>query len=207
MIASSTATIKERQLPMAPEEVKKLLVVVSVFLVIFLVFFFFFWRPRYTDLRTYHQRLSEKQVEEDKLKQDAADWPDSITREELNRYSAQLSKVLEKVPEEEEVSEFLKNIQGYAIASGLSIKSLVREPSAPRSTASKAAESRYARVTYTISVDGDYFSLISFLRELEDSDRLFTVTSTKVTAEPGGQFIGAEVQFDIFYSRVGVETG
>ena len=193
---------------MAPEDVKKLLIVVSAFLAVFLVFFFFFWRPEYTDLRTYQQSLSEKEAELSQLKQDAEDWPDSITREELNQYEERLSRLLEKVPEEEEVSMFLKNIRGYAVASGLSIMSLVREPDAVVGSApAQLKESRYAKVTYKISVGGTYFGLISFLRELEDSNRLFTVTSAKVSSEPKGQFVGAEVQFNIFYSRSGRETG
>ena len=64
--------------------------------------------------------------------------------------------------------------------------------------------SRYVKVPYKISLGGTYFGLIGFMRRLEDSNRLVTVTNTKVKAGAEGRFVSAEVQFNIFYSRVGV---
>ena len=192
---------------MAPEDVKKLLIVVSAFLVVFLVFFFFFWRPKSSELGRLQEELSEKQAELARLERDAADWPDTITRERLMRYEEELAQLWELIPSQEEVSALLRDVQDHARAADLEILSLTRTATVSRSRPGQEVASRYARVPYKIIVGGNYFGLVRFLRRLEDSKRLVTVTSTKVYTVPEGFFIGAEVEFNIFYSRTGVETG
>ena len=193
---------------MAPEDVKRLLIVVSSFLVVFLVFFFFFWRPRSAELGTLQEKLGEKQAELARLERDAADWPDTITRDRLRRYEEELGKLWELIPSQEEVSALLKEVQAHARAADLEIISLTRTSvSARRSGPGQQAVARYVRVPYKITVGGNYFGLVRFLRNLEDSKRLVTVTSTKVYTAEAGLFMGADVEFNIFYSRTGVETG
>ena len=191
---------------MAPEDVKKLLIVVSAFLVVFLVFFFFFWRPKSSELGRLQEELSEKQAELARLERDAADWPDTITRERLMRYEEELAQLWELIPSQEEVSALLTDVQDHARAADLEILSLSRT-SGSQGRPGQAAASRYVRVPYKIIVGGNYFGLVRFLRRLEDSKRLITVTSTKVYTVPEGFFVGAEIEFNIFYSRTGVETG
>ena len=60
---------------------------------------------------------------------------------------------------------------------------------------------------YKITLGGSYFGLVRFLRKLEDSRRLVTITDIKVNSTEGERFVEAELQFSIFYSRAGVETG
>lgn len=194
---------------MSPEDIRKILIVVCCFLIIFLAFFFLFWRPRFADLRTYQRDLSEKQAELTKLERDAADWPDSITRTRLGRYEEELEHLLQLIPHEEEVSSLLKEIQDYARGSDLEILSLIRTATSKKSESAAAAEKKptYIRVPYKISLGGNYHGVIKFLQKLEDSQRLVTITSTKIYVEQIGASISAEVQFNIFYSRAGVGTG
>lgn len=194
---------------MAPENVKKLLIIVSSFLVIFLAFFFLFWRPMFSNLRAYQEELSDKEAELARLQRDARDWPRSITRERLDRYEVELGRLLNLIPSEEEVAMLLDEIQTHAEAADLKILALSRTP--VRQTQAVAVEAgkepKYVKVPYEISLGGDYFGLIKFLRKLEDSRRLVTVDGIKMSVGQGDDPMDASIQFNIFYSRVGVEAG
>jgi len=196
---------------MASEDVKKLLIVVSVFLIAFVAFFFLFWRPQSNDLATYRSELSKKQMELVQLERDAEDWPDSITREKLGRYEAELTQLWELIPSEEEVSVLLKEVETHAEFSDMKILSLSRESISKNSRSVAGTETsgspRYIRASYKITLGGNYFGLINFLRKLEDSKRLITVTSAKISNGMAQYLVSAEIQFNIFYSKVGVKIG
>lgn len=202
---------------MAPEDIKKLLIVISVFLVVFAAFFLLFWRPKTNELSTYQNRLSEKQAELTRLERDVANWPDTITREKLRRYEEELVQLWQLIPSEEEVSALLREIESYARAANLEIISLSRtspDKNAPKPTTPTAKtpaaktqappKPRYVKIPYKIAVGGNYYGVITFLRKLEDSSRLVTVAGTTISAGQGIHLVDAEVQFNIFYSRAGV---
>ena len=201
---------------MTSEDVKKLLIVVSAFLIVFAAFFFLFWRTQSNNVAKYRNELSEKQKELAQLERDAEDWPDSITREKLSRYEAELSQLWALIPSEEEVSMLLKEVETHAIGSDMEIMSLSRElasrsttrPATGAATGTQAVKPpRYVKASYKITLGGDYFGLITFLRKLEDSTRLVTVSSTRVETGTLEHIVKAEVQFNIFYSKMGVKTG
>lgn len=192
---------------MAPEDVKKLLIIIGSFLVVFLAFFFLFWQPKFGDLKATQSKLRDREAKLARLERDAADWPDTVTKEKLGRYEEELKELFALIPSEEELSALLQEIQDHARASELEIISLVRDPDARSRRPEPAPGARYARIPYKISVGGNYFGLIKFLRKLEEAQRLVTVTSTRVYNELEGFPAGAEVEFNIFYSRVGVKTG
>jgi Tfp pilus assembly protein PilO len=204
---------------MASEDVKRLFVLISFFLLVFLAFFFLLWRPKLTDLRRYQRELRDKQAELVQLERDAQDWPDTITREMLEQYEDKLERLWSLIPSEEEVSVLLDEIQTHARSSDLEILSLTRS-STSGGTSSRSARSgtaasgnpkaagepsRYVRVPYKISLGGGYSGLVKFMRRLEDSERLVTVTSMRMNAGQGQHPVDAEIQFNIFYSKVGVE--
>lgn len=202
-------------------EVKKLLILVGFFLIAFLAFFFLFWRPGFADLRRYQKELSVKEAELAQLEKDARNWPKTITRERIRQYEDELERLWELIPPEEELAMLLDEIQNYTRAYNLEIVSLSRiEDSKRSSTKTPKAEagktesdkSRYERVSYRIYVQGSYFSLVDFLRRLEDSDRLITVVSVEIKENVSGNIIRkanypiiAGIQFNIFYSKVGVD--
>ncbi len=200
---------------MTSEDVKKLLIVVSVFLIVFAAFFFLFWQPKSNEVATYRSELSKKQTELVQLERDAEDWPDSITREKLSRYEEELTQLWALIPSEEEVSMLLKEIETHARASDMEILSLSREltsrssrPAAASATGTEVAKPpRYVRASYKITLGGNYFGLIRFLRKLEDSNRLVTVSNTKVSTGTAEHLVNAEIQFNIFYSKLGVKAG
>jgi Tfp pilus assembly protein PilO len=159
---------------MSPEDIKRLLIIVSTFLLVFLAFFFLFWRPMFSDLRDYQNELADKKAELARLEKDARDWPRSITRDRLDRYEMELTRLLAARPQ--------------------------------RTQAEEGQEPKYVKVPYEISVGGNYSGLIRFLRKLEDSRRLVTVDSIKLIVGQGSHLMDANIQFNIFYSKVGVEA-
>jgi len=195
--------------------VKNLLIFVSIFLVFFLAFFFFFWRPTNASLRNYQEELSNKEAELIQLERDAKDWPDSITRDRLKQYESELERLWELIPTKEEVAMLIDEIQTHARACDLQIQSLVRlqdKQPATRTVPGKdqaqpKPEPKYVRVPYKIALGGNYFGLIKFLQRLEDSKRLVTVTGIKVNAGKEDLPMDSEIQFNIYYSKVGVEKG
>lgn len=195
--------------------IKSLLIFVSVFLVIFLAFFFFFWRPTTASLRNYQTELSNKEAELIQLERDAKDWPDSITRDRLRQYESELERLWELIPTREEVAMLLDEIQTHARACDLQIQSLVRIQDRQANSrtipgkdqAQPKQEPKYVRVPYKIALGGSYFGLIRFLQRLEDSKRLVTITSIKVNAGKEDLPMDSELQFNIYYSKVGVEKG
>lgn len=200
---------------MASEDVKKLLIVVSIFLIVFAAFFFLFWRTQSNNVAKYRIELGEKQKELAQLERDAEDWPDSITREKLSRYEEELKQLWTLIPSEEEVSMLLKEIETHAKSSDMEILSLSREVTsrssrpvaAPAAGTEAAKPPRYVRASYKITLGGNYFGLITFLRKLENSTRLVTVSSTRIDAGTLEHIVNAEIQFNIFYSKMGVKTG
>ena len=193
---------------MASEDVKRLLIVVSSFLVVFLAFFFLFWRPMFSDLKEYQEELSNKEAELARLEKDARDWPASITRERLDGYEIELQRLLNLIPSEEEIAMLLDEIQTHARAADLEILALSRVSARKNQRASSTAgeEPKYVKVPYEISLGGSYFGLIKFLRRLEDSKRLVTVDGIKTNVGQGNYPMDVNIQFNIFYSKVGVET-
>lgn len=185
---------------------KKLLAVVGGPLFVFVIFFLLLWRPKYTDLGRYREELSKKETELMQLERDASDWPDTITRGMLNEYEAELERIWELIPTKEEIAILLDEIQYHARSSELEIISLSRVSKTRAGITEMSKGPKYIRVPYAITLGGDYFGLIRFLRRLEDSRRLVTITDIKVSAASGGHLVQVNLQFSIFYSKMGVET-
>ena len=183
---------------------KKLLAVVGGPLFVFVIFFLLLWRPQYADLGRYREELSKKEAELMQLERDASDWPDTITRGMLNEYEAELERIWELIPSKEEIAILLDEIQDHARSSELEIISLSRVVKTRASITETNKGTKYVRVPYVITLGGNYFGLIRFLRRLEDSRRLVTITDIKINAASGRHFVQANLQFNIFYSRVGV---
>lgn len=203
---------------MASENVKKLLILMSILMLIFLAFYIFFWRPAHADVGRYQRELRDKETELIQLERDAEDWPDTITRGMLRQYEDELEQLWSLIPSEEEVAMLLDEIQTHARSADLEIISLTRSASPGSTRGGSAArvkkssssgkseeeQTKYVRVPYKISLSGGYSGLVRFLRMLEDSERLVNVVSIRAYAGEESP-LDADIQFNIFYSKVGVE--
>jgi type IV pilus assembly protein PilO len=125
----------------------------------------------------------------------------------LDQYEMELERIWALIPTKEEIAILLEEIQTHARASELKIISLSRIPKPRTSAPGAKKEEKYVRVPYKIVLGGSYFGLIRFMRKLEDSRRLVTMTDIKVNSVKGKNYAEAEIQFNIFYSRAGVEAG
>ena len=196
---------------MEPEDIKKLLVVVLFFVVASIAFFFVFWRPMSTDLRNSQVDLSNQTAKLLQLEQDVKDWPESFSQQTMEQYEVELEQLWNLIPSEEELAMLLDEIETRAKSARLNIISLARV-SASKATfeidqPQTGQKTQYIRIPYEISLGGKYVGLIEFLRKLEDSRRLVTVTGIRIYKGRGVYPVDVEIQFNIFYSKVGVEIG
>ena len=129
----------------------------------------------------------------------------------MAQYEGDLEQLWRLIPSEEETAMLLDEIELRAKSERLDIISLSRVPS-PRTSYEisqpKAGETtQYVTVPYKLTLGGSYFGLVRFLRNLEDSNRLVNVTNIDIYTGRGRYVLSAEIQFDIFYSKVEVKAG
>ena len=139
------------------------LIIVGV-LVVCALFYFFAIRSRQSelgDVRTQvedeENRTQQLQAELDRLEQ---------LQENAPRLEAQLSAIREKVPESNEVPNFIFQVQQAASQAGVRFVQIT--PELPKQPPEGA---QLAEVRSTVSAKGSYFSMQDFVRRLYDLDR------------------------------------
>ena len=101
-----------------------------------------------TQLQVYRQRYSE-------------------LRQQMEALSKQLETLKTIVPEEKEVDEFIRLLQGGAAASNVSVRRLTAQAIVPR-------EYHY-EVPFEVQVDGAYFNILDFFTRLSHLSRIINV--------------------------------
>jgi Tfp pilus assembly protein PilO len=86
---------------------------------------------------------------------------------EMAALEKQLDTLKTIVPEEKELDEFIRLIQGAAAASGVQIRSLTAEAVVPKDF--------HYELPFTIEVDGPYFSIEDFFTRLSRLSRIINV--------------------------------
>jgi type IV pilus assembly protein PilO len=86
---------------------------------------------------------------------------------EMAAMEKQLDTLKTIVPEEKELDEFMRLLQGSASASGVQIRSLVAQPVVPKDY--------HYELPFQISVDGPYFSIEDFFSRLSRLSRIINV--------------------------------
>lgn len=196
-------------------QLEKTAILSGVMLVLFIIFYFALWTPGLRELKRYQSELNKKSAELVQLERDAKDWPNTITREMINKYENKLELLWDLIPTEEGLSLLIDEVRNHAFVSGLEIISLKRE-SAAKQTADTTQpgntnESKYEKASYKIKLRGSYFGLVQFIQRLEESDRLITINGIESRANTGndplqwGYAMEADVDFNIYYSGAGVE--
>ena len=192
---------------MDPEDIKRALILVISLLLVFIVFFSVFWRPKVASLKRYQIDFRDKTADLVRLEQDVKNWPAKFTPEAMEKYEGELNRLWELIPPEEEIAFLLEEIRTHAISAKLEIISFAGISNAKTTLSSTDGNAQYINVPYKISLSGSYFGLVEFLRRLEDSKRLVTVTSIEMYSGRGEHPMDAEIRFNIFYSEVEVKTG
>ncbi|MEM7307723.1 MAG: hypothetical protein AAF682_13675 [Planctomycetota bacterium] len=93
--------------------------------------------------------------------------------------------IKETLSDDEEITNFVRTINDFELASGISITSLKKQKVDTRHK-SKSKED-FDRVGYTITFDADAFQFLSFLDALESHARFISVTAFKLTGAKRSQ--------------------
>lgn len=93
----------------------------------------------------------------------------------IEKMSAKEMVADEKLPEKENISKFLSEVQTNAVQNNLYLKSIKPESIQQRSG--------FIEIPISISSRGTYFQLIDFLQSIEDAKRFVKVKNIKVHAE------------------------
>jgi Tfp pilus assembly protein PilO len=83
------------------------------------------------------------------------------------------------VPEDKEVDEFIRLVQGAAAASGVQIRSLTSEAVVPRDY--------HYDLPFSIEVDGPYFNIEDFFARLSRLSRIINVGDLQFTSTADGK--------------------
>ena len=143
-----------------------------------------------TQLQVYRRRYAEFQVEVDALKK-------------------QLDTLKTIVPEEKELDEFIRQVQGAAAASGVQIRKLTAQP--------VTAKEYHYEMPFEFQVDGPYFSILDFFTRLSRLSRIINVgdinfsglgeaRGTKYPTRPGTTVTGTFTA-TTFFTKAGEEPG
>ncbi|HTP70445.1 MAG TPA: type 4a pilus biogenesis protein PilO [Dongiaceae bacterium] len=88
-------------------------------------------------------------------------------KQQMDALNKQLDTLKTIVPEEKEVDEFIRQIQGAASASNVSLRRLTAMPIAPK-------EYHY-EMPFSVQADGPYFNLLDFFSRLSRLSRIINV--------------------------------
>jgi type IV pilus assembly protein PilO len=91
--------------------------------------------------------------------------------QEVNALNKQLDTLKTIVPEDKEADDFIRMLQGAAVASGVKIRSL-----APGTV---VAREYHYEMPFDISVDGPYFNIVDFFGRLSRLSRIINVGDLK----------------------------
>jgi len=110
----------------------------------------------------------------------------------------EMSEVIRNIlPDEEDMNNWVRIIQGFSEESGVRIRGLKKKPDDPRAKAGA-----FDNVTYTFTLEADAFQLLDFLNLVEMHKRFMRVPRFKITAakrdkvESSG-FAAHKVQIDV----------
>ena len=129
--------------------------------------------------------LKKNRVEVDRLKGDievgralVMETPDLEREVIVQRETDEVIK--EILSDDEEITNFVRTINDYELASDISITQIKKQKSDARAKARSNED--FDRVGYAITFDADAFQLLAFLNALETHKRFISVTAFKVTA-------------------------
>lgn len=91
--------------------------------------------------------------------------------QEMNALNKQLDTLKTIVPEDKEADDFIRMLQGAAVASGVKIRSL--------SAGAVAARDYHYEMPFDVAVDGPYFNIVDFFGRLSRLSRIINVGDLK----------------------------
>jgi Tfp pilus assembly protein PilO len=99
--------------------------------------------------------------------------------QEMNALNKQLDTLKTIVPEDKEADDFMRMLQGAAVASGVKIRSLTTDAVVPRDY--------HYEMPFDIAVDGPYFNIVDFFGRLSRLSRIINVGDLKFAGLGGNK--------------------
>ncbi len=136
------------------------------------VFWYFYAAPMRVDLDTRKAALAKVKAEINRGLKIAKGLPEF--RKEVVSLQSQLQGLRTQLPEEQDVADLLRRVQGMATESNLTIKGFTPQP--------VTRKDLHAEWPIGISVEGTYHDLGSFLERVSKFPRIINVGNINITA-------------------------
>jgi Tfp pilus assembly protein PilO len=157
-------------------ERSRLIIAIVAGVVVCLLFYVFAIRPRKSELDKVRGQVEAANAETANLQGQLAQL--EALQEKAPQLEAQLSKIRELVPQENEVPNFIFQVQEAANAAGVDFVEI--SPELPKTPPENAP---LAEVRSTIGASGGYFSIQDFIRRLYDLDRAVRIDGLVMAQE------------------------
>lgn len=149
-----------------------------------LIFYMFFIRPRKADLSKVNTDIAAAEAQTQSLRLEVDRL--QTLKDNAPELNALLEEIRGYVPKEDELPNFIFQVEEAADAAGVSFVKITPELPKPPATATTLAEIRI-----TIDATGGFFSLQDFVRRLYSLDRALRVDTLSLSSE-GGAAAGDE---------------
>lgn len=152
----------------------RLILSVLVVVVVSVVFFFFFIRPRQQELSRVRQEVDAEEARTIQLEAEVARLEE--LQDNAPELEAELSRIRNFVPQDDEVPNFIFLVQDAANAAGVDFVQIT--PELPKPPPEGAA---LAEIRAQIGAGGGYFAIQDFIRRLHAMDRAVRVDNLSMT--------------------------
>ena len=158
----------------------RLILVIAGVLVVCALFYFFAIRSRQSELGDVRAQVEDEENRTQQLQAELSRLQQ--LQENAPRLEARLSEIRDKVPESNEVPNFIFQVQQAASQAGVRFVQITPELPKPPPEGAQLAE-----VRSTVSAKGSYFSVQDFVRRLYDLDRAARMDSLTLGVEETGE--------------------
>ncbi|KAF0125111.1 MAG: hypothetical protein FD189_1870 [Elusimicrobia bacterium] len=139
------------------------------------VYLFYFWLPYSKQLQAETVKVEALERDIDNAKRQKAKFKDlegKLASLQLEKEAAQ-----KQLPRDKQLPELIKTLTDKSRRYGVTIKSI--------GSASSVKEQYFTRVSYAVSVSGDYHKLGRFFTSLALEERIITIENLNVASTPG----------------------
>ena len=131
--------------------------------------------------------ISRKQADADKLDKDVTPLrPYEQKQKQLiaenQQLEVQLANLRQIVPDEKEVDNFIRLVEGAAVSSGIDVRRFTAKNTVP--------QDYYVEVPFEVEMDGPYFQVLNFFDRLGKLARIVNVTDLKMASLQSGKSVG-----------------
>ena len=165
----------------------------TIQVVVFLVVGAVLWAgSEYIYLQPVVESNAKKKTQADQLAKDVAPLrPYEQKQKQLvidnQRLELQLANLRQIVPDEKEVDNFIRLVEGASAASGVEVRRFTSKPLVP--------QDYYVEVPFEIEMDGPYYEVLGFYDRLSKLARIVNVSDLKMGGIQAGKSVGGK-QYD-----------